>query len=194
MYIFDTGEYCYPYYTKDDEENSYKFNIIENTRNVLKTNPKYTFQNSLNLIDEVYAENCFKEDNMVKMDFKNKIQEDLIFGKSPTFSEENGGELRLKTRDINIQNFSVLPSIVNYNDEYINVIDFIKKVYQNYNYEGKFTNEGMNIISGYLINIASNLYYSNKKDLFSLGGHTFYIVDMDYTFEKGLFKDDENCF
>lgn len=194
MYIFDTGEYCYPYYTKDDEETSYKFNIIENTRNVLKTNPKYTFQNSLNLIDEVYAENCFKEDNMVKMDFKNKIQEDLIFGKSPTFSEENGGELRLKTRDINIQNFSVLPLIVNYNEEHINVIDFIKKVYQNYNYNGKFTNEGINIISGYLINIASNLYYSNKKDLFSLGGHTFYIVDMVYTFEKGLFKDDDNCF
>ena len=186
MYIFDSGEYCYPYYTEEDGVESYKYNIINNT-------PKYTFQNSIKLINQVYDNNSFIENNMLKLHFKEIITEDLIFGKSPTFSEENGGQLRIQTRDINVQNISVLPINFGFKEDYISTRDFIKNIYDLNNFNEKFTQEGINKISECMLNVSYNLYLKYISESFNYGGYTFNIINLCYNFEKGLFEE-ENCF
>ena len=193
MYIFDTGEYCYPYFTKEDDVGSYKYNIIFNTRNILRNNPKYTFKNSIKLMNEVYGENCFNEDNSIKRRFKEKINEDLIFGKTPVYSEENGGQLRIQTRDISVQNISVLPSCFVYDEDYISACDFIKEVYKYNNFNDKFTQEGLNKIVECMINVSYNLFLKYSAGQYKIGENSFNIINLCYNFDKGLFEE-ENCF
>lgn len=196
LHIFDTGEFCYPYYTEEDKENNslHKFNIINNTRHVLMNNPKYTFKNSISLMNEVYDNRSFLEDDSVKLNFKSKIKEDLIFGKSPSYSEEEGGQLRIQTRQIDIQTISALPNNFCYEKNYISSEDFLKKIYETHNYKDNLTQEGLNIVFECMVNISSNLYFANNGRIVRIGNKMFNIVDMDYTFEKGLYKDDENLF
>lgn len=195
LHIFDTGEFCYPYYTEEDKKDnsSHKFNIIHNTRNVLLNNPKYTFKNSIFLINEVYGNDSFLEDNTVKLMFKDKIKEDIIFGKSPSYSEEEGGQLRIQTRQIDVQNVSVLPNCLLYGENTISTEDFLRKIYETHNYKGNFTQEGLNIIFEHMINVSSKLFFSNDGKIVNEGNRMFHIIDMNYTFEKGLYKDGENC-
>lgn len=190
MHIFDTGKYCYPYYTKDDDENGYKFNIINNTRNTLKKNPKYAFKNSIKLINEVYQNNCFDEDNSVKLNFKEIIKEDLIFGKSPTFNEEDDGQLRIQTRDIEIQNIAVLPRNFYFKNEFMDVEDVITAIYDDNNFEDKFTYEGFNMISECMINVSYKFFKSKGGTTISFGGYLFNIIDLDYFFDVGLYEDE----
>ncbi len=195
LHIFDTGEFCYPYYTEEDKKDnsSHKFNIIHNTRNVLLNNPKYTFKNSIFLINEVYGNDSFLEDNTVKLMFKDKIKEDIIFGKSPSYSEEEGGQLRIQTRQIDVQNVSVLPNCLLYGENTISTEDFLRKIYETHNYKENFTQEGLNIIFEHMINVSSKLFFSNDGKIVNEGNRMFHIIDMNYTFEKGLYKDGENC-
>ncbi len=193
MYIFDTGEYCYPYFTKEDDVGSYKYNIIFNTRNILRNNPKYTFKNSIKLMNEVYEKNCFNEDNSIKRRFKEKINEDLIFGKTPVYSEENRGQLRIQTRDISVQNISVLPLCFVNDDGYISACDFIKEVYKYNNFNDKFTQIGLNKIVECMINVSYNLFLKYSAGQYKIGEHSFNIINLCYNFDKGLFEE-ENCF
>lgn len=190
LHIFDTGEYCYPYLTSNDKE-VYKFNIINNTREIIKSNPKYTFKNSMSLINKVYTSDCFKEDESIKLSFENKISEDIIFGKSPSCSNEDDGQLRLQTRKINVQSIPVLPYLINYNGKFICTNDFIKKIYNKFNYNGKLTQLGLNKILECMINVSVNLYYANKFDTIQIDDNIFNVIDMNYNFDKGLFKDDD---
>ncbi len=192
MHIFETGKYCYPYLTKSNIENDYKFNIINNTRKILKKNPRYTFKNSILLMNEVYAENCFEENNSIKLEYKNKIKEDIIFGKSPTFSEEDGGQLRIQTRDISVQNISILPAFFEYCGELIFVEDFIHNIYENHNYDNKFTNKGLEKIFECMINVSYSFFKRNSGESFSFGGYTFNVIDLNYKFDIGLFNDENN--
>lgn len=191
MYIFETGKYCYPYYTKDNGEDSYQYNIINNTRKILKNNPGYTFKNSIKMINEVYDESCFKEDISVKNHFKDVIREDLIFGKPPSFNEEDGGQLRIQTRKIDVQNISVLPLFFYYNgEEFLNVEFFIMNMYKKFNFEGKFTQEGLNKISECMINVSYKFFRTNNGQTISFGSYYFNIIDLCYNFEEGLYEDD----
>lgn len=187
MHIFDTGKYCYPYYTKEDNEDGYKFNIINNTRNVLKRHPKYTFENSINLINEVYQDDCFNDDNSVKLNFKEIITEDLIFGKSPTFNEENGGQLRVQTRDINIQNIAVLPRNFYFENKFMDVEEVIAIIYNDNNFDEKFTLNGFNMLSECMINVSYKFFKSNGGTSISVGGYFLNIIDLDYSFDMGLY-------
>ncbi len=192
LHVFDTGKYCYPYFTKDDGEESYKFNIINNTRIILKKNPKYTFKDSINLMNEVYKENCFDENTSIKLDYKQKIKEDIIFGKSPIYSEEDGGLLRIQTRDISVQNISVLPILFEYEHDFIHVTDFIKNIFEEFHFEDKFTNKGLEKIFECMINVSYSLFKNNGGESYHYGGYSFNIIDLNYDFEKGLFKDETN--
>lgn len=195
LHIFDTGEFCYPYFTKEDKENNslHKFNIINNTRHVLINNPKYTFKNSISLMNEVYDEDSFFEDSTVKLSFESKIKEDIIFGKSPSYSEEEDGQLRIQTRQIDVQNVSVLPNCLLYGRNTISTEDFLRKIYEIHSYKENFTQEGLNIIFEHMINVSSKLFFSHAGRIVKEGNRMFPIIDMDYTFEKGLYKDEENC-
>ncbi|WP_298525251.1 CRISPR-associated helicase Cas3', partial [uncultured Methanobrevibacter sp.] len=190
MYIFDTGDYCYPYFTKEDSIESNRYNIINNTRKILKNNPEYTFNNSINMINEVYDENCFKEDIIVKNHFKDIIREDIIFGKSPVYSEEEGGQLRIRTRDISVENISVLPFCFSYNGEYVLATEFIKQIFNNHNYNDKFTSEGLNKILECTINVTYKLFKKFSGKNFFYGGTSFNIIDLCYNFEEGLYEED----
>ena len=189
MHIFDTGNYCYPYYTKDNGKSSYQYNIINNTRKILKNNPEYTFKNSIEMINDVYDESCFNEDISVKNHFKDVIREDLIFGKSPIFSEEDGGQLRIRTRDISVESISVLPSCFLYEGEYISAGEFIKQIYENNNYNDKFTQKGLSKIFECMVNISYSLFRKFNGEMFSYGGTSFNIVDLYYNFDVGLFEE-----
>lgn len=191
LHIFDTGNYCYPYFTKEDKIGDYKFNIINNTRKILSDNPEYTFKNSILLMDKVYDKNSFEDDNYIKINYKNKIREDLIFGVSPSFSEENDGQLRIQTRNINIPSIPVLPNCFLYDDKFILADDFIINIYDKYDYNGKFTQEGLNKILECLINVSSKSYFSNNGRSLVIGNYAFNIIDLFYTFEKGLYDDEE---
>ena len=41
-----------------------------------------------------------------------------------------------------------------------------------------------------MINVSSKFYFSNNGKILSKYNRMFHVVDMEYTFEKGLFKDD----
>lgn len=195
LHVFETGDYCYPYYTEDDkkEGNIHKYNIINNTREILLKNNKFTFKNSIGMINKVYNSDSFdKENENTKLIFKDKIREDLIFGKNPVFSEENKGELRIQTRNMNIRSIAVLPSCFYYETDYISVRDVITKIYNKNNYKDKFTSGGLSEIMRYMVNVTSKFYYNNKEESVYLGGYCFKIVKLNYTFEKGLY-DDDNC-
>lgn len=193
LHVFDTGEYCYPYYTKDDKEDNFKKNIINNSRNVLKNPLKFTFNNSIKMMDKVY-ENNSQDDNVQtnKRLFEEIIKDDIIFGGYPFFSEENGGQQRFLTRKIETINFSVLPKYFEYNDNYICVNEFLQKILENNNFEGKLNSEGLNEISKYMINVSNKFYFKNKSKSLICGESCFKIVDLDYNFDEGLFKDEEN--
>ncbi len=189
LHIFNTGKYCYPYFTKDDDEEGHKFNIINNTRKILANNPKYTFKNSILLMNKVYDENSFEEDSNIKQRFNDIITEDLIFGKLPSYSEEDGGQLRIQTRKIDVQNISVLPNTFYFEGNFMIVDDFIDSIYENYNFDGNFTQEGLNKIFECMINVSSKYFFKNKRNSIKIGGKIFNIVKADYTFEEGLFED-----
>lgn len=195
LHVFETGEYCYPYFTKDDCENTFKKSIINNTRNIIKNPLKFTFDNSIDMINAVYGGN-YRDDysESIKLKFKNIIKEDLIFGGYPTYSEEDGGQQRIETRDIEVNTVSVLPKYFEYDDNYVSADDFLDIIYKNYNFEDKFTQEGLVIIMEHLISVSINFYYMNNPSGIEIGGKYFRVIDLDYTFEKGLFNDDENQF
>lgn len=193
LHIFETGKFCHPYYNKNNGENSYQYNIINNTRKIVKENPKYTFKNSVELMNKVYDVSCFEEDNNIKLRFEKIIKEDLIFGKPPSYNEEDGGQLRIQTRIIDIQNISVLPLFFNYgNDEFVNIETFIREIYKKYNFKGKFTQEGINKISECMINVSYSFFCFNNGQSISIGGCYFNIIDLFYNFEEGLYE--ENSF
>lgn len=200
LHVFETGEYCYPYFTKKDKEKkNYKMNIINNTKKVLLKPLKFTFKNSIKMMNEVYnfdnLDSLDKDNENKKIDFKKIIIEDLIFGKRPSFSEEKGGQLRIQTRDINMPSTLVLPSAFHYNDIYISAEDFINNIYENHNYEGNLTSEGLSEIMNHMVNISYEFYVKNKKiEVYGSDDNKFKIIDLDYTFERGLFKDETIMF
>jgi CRISPR-associated endonuclease/helicase Cas3 len=186
FHVFDTGTYCYPYLTKKDvEEKNYKVNIINNTREVIINSPKFTFKNSIDMMNKVYDENSFSEDSNVIHEFKDKITEDLIFGKSSSFSEEDNGQLRIQTRDINAQNYTVLPQIICY-DDYISTEDFLNTIHEKHNYDGEFTPKGISLINEYMITISSNSYNKIKSKTYEFDSYYFKTVDKNYNFKEGL--------
>lgn len=195
LHVFETGKYCYPYFTKEDAENTFKENIIDNTRNIIKNPLKFTFNNSITMINDVYDGN-YREDysEFIKLKFKKIIREDLIFGEYPTYSEEDGGQQRIETRNIEVNTVSVLPKYFEYNEDYVSANDFVDIIYKNYNFKDKFTQEGLVIIMEHLISVSINFYHMNNPRGIEIGGKYFRVIDLDYTFEKGLFNDDENQF
>lgn len=46
----------------------------------------------------------------------------------------------------------------------------------------------------HLISVSINFYHMNNPRGIEIGGKYFRVIDLDYTFEKGLFNDDENQF
>ena len=142
-------------------------------------------------MNKVYKENCFDEDISIKLDYKQKIKEDIIFGKSPIYSEEDGGLLRIQTRDINVQNISVLPILFENEQDFIFVNDFIQDIFGRFHFGGKFTNKGLEKIFECMINVSYSFFKNNGGKSYSYGGYLFNIIDLSYTFEKGLFKDED---
>ncbi|WP_305513808.1 hypothetical protein [Methanobrevibacter sp. V14] len=140
-------------------------------------------------MNDVYNDN-YEEFNDVKSRFKEIIEEDLIFGKSPSFNEEDGAQLRIQTRTIDVQNIAVLPSMFIYDNEVVSAIEFIKNIYNKFNNNGKFTQRGLNKISECMINISYTFFSSNNGQSFSFADYYFNIIDLCYNFEEGLYEND----
>lgn len=185
FHIFETGKYCYPYYTKKDEEEDLIHNVIENTQYILSHNKKFTFNNSIDWMNKVYQENKFEDTNneIIKRMYEDKIREDLIFGKKPTYSEEDGGQLRIQTRNIEVHKIQVLPQKFEYNKKIITATDFIDKIYRRYNYEDKLTKKGLLKIVECMINIT----YNNNITKYNKGEENFNIITNSYDFQQGLY-------
>lgn len=197
FHVFNTGKYCIPYYTKNDEKGNclYKKNIIENTKNEIIKSNNFTFNKSIKMMDKVYEEKSFsKEFKMIKKDFERIIKEDLIFG-GKSYDENREKGLRIETRDFKYSTIHILPSIVTYEKEEINSIDFINKIFEKYACEDRISSTGFQLISNYLINVPLNYYLKNEGICYSIRCHKFYILsNNNYSFEKGLFIDDETLF
>ena len=195
FHVFNTGKYCYPYFTKEDKMDSYKVNIVNNTRKVLINSPKFTFLNSIDMMNDVYNENSFDEEVLDKMDrdklnFEDKIREDLIFGKNPLNHEEENGQTRIQTREINSQSIVVLPIIFNYNDNDVSAYDFVNFIFENNNFKDNSTRKGFNEIMNYMISVSNKFYHLNKADSITIMNKTIKVIDMRYSFERGLFDDE----
>jgi len=199
FHIFDTGEFCYPYHTNEDD-NEFMKEIIENTRIEISQKPKFTFKHSIEMMNRIYKnENLFSEFN-ANTSFWEAYKEDLIFGKRPVESEEEGGQLRIRTRNIEGAVFDVLPQQFEYDNNYIQAEDFISKIYKNYRFskKGKLNFEGINEITKHMVKISPRQYYSinNGEDRRIESYKLIKVVDAEYTFEKGLinFENQENAF
>ncbi len=199
FHIFDTGEFCYPYYTKKDD-NEFMKEIIENTRNEILKKPTFTFKNSIKMMNCVYKnENMFSDFN-ANTNFWEAYKEDLIFGKRPVRNEEEGGQLRIRTRNIEGAIFNVLPQQFEYDNEYVQAEDFIRKIYKNsrFSKKGKLSFEGINEITKHMVKISPRQYYkiNNGKDRYFEAYKLIKIVCAEYSFENGLidFEDQENIF
>jgi len=189
FHIFDTGEFCYPYYTKEDDTEFMK-EIIENTRNEISRKPKFTFKNSIEMMDRVYKnENLFSDFN-ANTSFWEAYKEDLIFGKRPVKNEEDGGQLRIRTRNIEGAVFDVLPQQFEYEYDYIQAEDFINRIYKDskFSRKGNLNFEGINEITKHMVKISPRQYYkmNNGKDRHFEAYRLIKIVCAEYNFEKGL--------
>lgn len=197
FHIFDTGEFCYPYYTKKDD-NEFMKEIIENTRNEILKKSKFTFKNGIKMMDRVYKnKNLFSEFN-ANAHFWEVYKEDLIFGKRPVRNEEDGGQLRIRTRNIEGAVFAVLPQKFEYDDNHIQAEDFIKKIYKNSRFSKKdeLNFEGINEITKHMVKISPKQYYklNNGKDKYFEAYKFIKIVCAEYDFENGLIDfEDQEC-
>jgi len=76
-------------------------------------------------------------------------------------SEEEGGQLRIQTRNIKMNSFAVLPQQFEYENDYIQAEDFIRKIYgdSRFSKRGKLNFEGINEITKHMIKIPIKQYY-----------------------------------
>lgn len=197
FHIFATGEFCFPYYTPNDENGIMK-EIIENTRNQITKNTFYTFKTGIKMMDNVYTnEKMFSEFN-ADISFWDAYIEDLIFGKTPGKSEEEGGQLRIQTRNIGMNTFDVLPEQFEYDGGHVQAQDFLKKICSNPRFvkNGELNFRGINEISKYLIKVPIKFYYGNENDSnrlkIRIGKNKRYLkeINLEYNFEKGLYAFD----
>lgn len=189
FHIFETGEFCWPYYTKKDDKLMKE--VIDNTRAQILENLHFTFKTGIKMMDQVYNNDDIFSNFDADISFWSAYVEDLIFGKSPTKNEEEGGQLRITTRNIKINTFDVLPQQFVYNGEYIQAEDFINKIFLNpsFSEKDKLTFKGINEISKYMLNLSSKQYYikNNGEDHYiELFKKFIKVVDAEYSFEEGL--------
>jgi len=192
FHIFDTGELCYPYYTKEkSKENELIGKIIDGTRKEITSEPVYTFENGIKMMNNVYMnENLFNGFNSY-VSFWDIYKEDLIFGEKPFRDEEKGGQMRIMTRIIDRQKFDVLPQIFEYENEEISAENFIQKIHANNKFvkNGKLNSIGINEISKHLLKISSRKYFSinqGEEDLRKVHKFIIRVVNQCYNFEYGL--------
>lgn len=189
LHIFETGEFCYPYYNK--AEDITMKDIIETTRKIVKENPIFKFRESLDQINDVYSnKGMFKKFNP-DTSFWNVYKEDLIFGGKPSKDEE--GNLRIITREIDVMPFDVLPQSFNYNKELVNPKGFINKVFSNKDFitkNKKLNKKGINEITRCMLKVSDKKYYPVKGKPILIGDKWLLkTVELDYNFERGLYKD-----
>ena len=189
FHVFCTGDYCYPYYTEKDNDYLMK-EIIDNTQVQVLENPYFTFKAGTKMMDQVYKnEKMFSEFNP-NSSFWNAYIEDLIFGKRPVRNEEEGGQMRIQTRNIEVPMYDVLPQQFECDDHCIQAGDLIKKIYRNHRFlkkDGNLNFEGINEISKYMIKVSSKLYFSFKSKSLSLRDERIIkTIDAEYSFNNGV--------
>lgn len=188
LHIFDTGKLCYPYYTADDDK--LMGEVIENTRKEIASEPSYTFENGIMMMNEVYKnENLFKNFDP-NFSFWKPYKEDIIFGEKPFRDEEKGGQMRIMTRIIDRQKIDVLPQIFEYENEEIAAGIFIQKIHTDKRFlkKGKLNSYGINEISKYLLKITPQRYSSiNRGEANTIEPlKIIRVVNQAYTFDFGL--------
>ena len=100
FHVFETGEFCWPYHTKEDNMGLMK-EVIDNTRVQILNNLEFTFKTGIKMMDEVYKNEKMFSGFNAYTSFWDAYTEDLIFGKPPSRDEEKGGQLRINTRTLN---------------------------------------------------------------------------------------------
>jgi len=186
MHIFDTGKYCYPYYTPEKNPDMEK--IINNSKKEIN-NLKYTFNRGKRKLNSVYPPNFYSDFNE-ETNFWKKFHEDIIFGASPTMDEN--GETRITTRKIDIQKVDVMPKIFKFNGDKITCRDFIRLLKQNERFfnRNEPTNKGFYKLRQHLISISIKKYFREKSEEYDnlSFGYPIKIVDCEYTKKYGLKK------
>jgi hypothetical protein len=188
LHIFDTGKLCYPYYTADDDKMMEE--VIENTRKEIASEPIYTFEKGIMMMNEVYKnENLFKNFNP-NLSFWKQYKEDLIFGEKPFRNEEKGGQMRIMTRIIDRQKIDVLPQIFEYENEEIAAEIFIQRIHTDKRFvkKGKLNSYGINEISKHLLKISPQKYFViNRGEEKYIESYNFIrVVNQLYSFKFGL--------
>jgi len=187
LHVFDTGEFCYPYYCKKEDHTMKQ--IIDNSRKIVSSQPIFKFEDSLIQISKVYCnKNMFDEFNS-RVSFRNTYIEDLIFGGRPSKNEE--GNLRIITREIDSMQFDVLPRTFEYHGEQIDVDTFLRHLYTTNVFcrNNKLTKNGVNELTRHMLKISNKHYYSNKGQDHLLGKKWLLrTIDLDYDFRKGLYS------
>ena len=190
FHVFDTGEKCLPYYDGSPNEHLMK-EIIDLTRNEVKKDPLYSFKQGIAMINNVYQNQAIFEGFDSNNAFWKQFKEDLIFGKEPFKSEEEGGQLRIITRLIDRVKYSVLPLDFVYNNEIVSVEEFFEKIFSNKKFlsnDGSLNFRGFNEISKYMINIspANDIHEFQDTVYCNRIRKPIRIVDRKYRFDFGL--------
>lgn len=189
LHVFETGEFCYPYYNKAEDINMK--DVIEITRKIVKENPIFKFRESLDQISNVYSNKQMFEKFNADTSFWNVYKEDLIFGGKPSKDEE--GNLRIITREIDVMPFDVLPQSFNYNKELVTPEGFLNKVFSNKDFitkNKKLNKKGINEITRHMLKVSYKRYHSLKgKPIFVGDKWLVKTVGLDYDFKRGLYND-----
>lgn len=192
FHIFDTGSYCYPYYSRRiDEQNQLMKQVIQRTREELSCEPKYTFKKGVKMINKVYNDEKLFSSFDPHASFWDVYKEDLIFGMRPIGIEEKGGMLRIKTRLIEDIKLDVLPSMFEYNDEYLTAEDFLNKISKKEKFlktNGTLNSYGVDEISKHTVKISRGEYELRNEGVERINKSFPFvlIVNSDYDFRYGL--------
>jgi len=190
FHVFDTGEKCLPYY--DGSPNQFLMKeIIDLTRNEVKADPLYSFKQGIAMMNRAYQNQAFFEGFNSNISFWTPFKEDLIFGKGPVKSEDDGGQLRIITRLIDRVKYPVLPFDFVCNGKVVSVEEFFEQIFSNEHFlskEGSLNFRGLNEISKYMINV------SPAKDIHEFQDSRYdnrirkhiRVVDRKYRFDFGL--------
>lgn len=187
LHIFDTSEYCPPYYTKktDLSFKSVIESIMSKTKESVRGNVTYSFEWAKERLSWVYDNEGYISTFDDYGNFWKFFEEDLIFG-GKTLPNNEDGNTRIITRKIDANKIDVIPRI--FSDTYYeknDMVSEINKKMQNEEFysEGIFTNKGRSYLANYLIKIS----WADTKDYKIINKSLYpYIVEAEYNFQDGL--------
>jgi CRISPR-associated endonuclease/helicase Cas3 len=184
MYVFETGEYCPPYYTKKTDRSikNVMKNIIANTRDIVREDAVYNFKWGKEKLSWVYEDENYLHNFDEYGYFWKYFEEDLIFGGSPSVQEQAESNTRIITRKIDTHKINVIPRVfIDVDGTEIDMIQKIENIMKDKGHcaDNVFTND----LTNYILEIS---WQEAKKYTIINQAQYPYIINAKYNFEDGL--------